>query len=361
MGQAVGVGEGARTGVIRVPAEELQRFCLDVLEASQVRQDVAAHVAGGLVQASLRGVDSHGVRLLPHYVRAVKVGRLNPQPAYRFTRTAAATARLDADHTFGHAAGMEAVQKAVGLANEAGVGHVAVYNSSHFGAAAYFALEIARHNMIGMALTNTDALMRSHEGRRAFLGNNPICLAAPCEGEEPFCLDMATSVLTFNKIRQLREEGLTAPSGTGANRDGIETTDPHEITMLLPIGGYKGYGLSMMVEIFCSLLTGMPYGPHIPKMFEAPLSQRRYLGHAVLAIRIDCFQDPAVFRKRLAEMMRELRREPACEAGTAVQVAGDPEKRMAAQRRREGIPLTLADAGNLKRLGEECRVRCEWA
>lgn len=338
---------------IVIPVESLRRFIKGVLLKAGVREDVAGYVTEGLMQTSVRGVDSHGVRLLPHYIKGVKGGRINPNPNYKFTRTSPSAGMLDADHTLGHAAGMEAAKKAIELANEAGSGHIAVYNSSHFGAAAYYALEIAKHDMIGMSFSNTDALIKTYGGKRPFLGNNPICFAAPCNGEEPFCLDMATSVVTFNKIKQWQEEGFSAPEGVGANKEGIETTDPNEITMLLPIGGYKGYGLSMIIEILCSLLTGMPYGPHIPKMFEAPMSERRYLGHFIIAMRIDCFQDKDLFKRRLSEMMLELRREPPLEARIPVRIAGDPEKEIAEERTEKGIPLRSTEYKALSKLGEE--------
>jgi len=338
---------------VLIPVKDLRRFVKEILSKTGVRNDVAESLTEGLIQTSARGVDSHGVRLLPHYLKGVKAGRINPDPKYKFKRTSPSTGLLDADHTFGHAAGIEAAKRAVELAKEAGTGHVAIYNSTHFGAAAYYALEIAKHDMIGMAFTNTDALVKTYAGKRPFLGNNPIAFAAPCEGEEPFCLDMATSVVTFNKIRQLRETKMPAPAGVGANKDGIETTNADDITMLLPIAGYKGYGLSMVVEILCGLLTGMPYGPHIPKMFEAPMNERRHLGQFVSAMRIDCFENKDIFKKRLSGMMNELRNEPAMDTDVPVQVAGDPEKRMASMRTRSGIPLTTAEYDAFKSLSKE--------
>lgn len=339
-----------------ISVKKLSDFVKNLLFKAGVRRDVADYVTEGLIQTSLRGVDSHGLRLLPHYINGVKAGRINPCPNYQFKKTSASTGLLDADHTFGHAAGMEAAKKAVELAKEAGTGHIAVYNSTHFGAAAYYALEIARQDMIGMSFTNTDSLLKTYAGKRSFLGNNPICFAAPCKDEEPFCLDMATSVVTFNKIRQLQDNGVQAPSGAGADKEGIETTNPKEITMLLPIGGYKGYGLSMVVEILCSLLTGMPYGPHIPKMFLAPMSQKRFLGHFISAIRINCFQDKGVFKERISVLMNELRNEPPLDKDIAIQVAGDPEKRHLAKRTNQGIPLELTEYTALKKIGEEYSV-----
>lgn len=340
-------------GEILIQADKLSNFIRTVLLKASVREDVAKYVTEGLVQTSLRGVDSHGVRLLPHYLKGVKGGRINPNPNYKFIRTFPSTGLLDADHTFGHAAGMEAAKKAIELANEAGTGNIAIYNSTHFGAAAYYTLEIAKHDMIGMSFTNTDALVKTYAGKRPFLGNNPISVAIPCKDEEPFCLDMATSVVTFNKIRQLREEGLPAPAGVGANKEGIETTNPNDITMLLPVGGYKGYGLSMVVEILCGLFTGMPYGPHIPKMFEAPMSQKRFLGQFIIAMRIDCFQDKEIFKRRLSEMMKELRNEPRFDKNIPIQVAGDPEKRSYTERCKKGIPLKLFEYGEFKKISEE--------
>lgn len=344
---------------IFVPVEKVSDFIKEILLKVGVRDDVATYVTEGLIQTSVRGVDSHGLRLLPHYLKGVKGGRINPNPKYRFKRTSPSTGMLDADHTFGHAAGMEAAKKAIELADEAGTGHVAVYNSSHFGAAAYYALEIAKHDMIGMAFTNTDALIKTYAGKRPFLGNNPICFAAPCDGEEPFCLDMATGVVTFNKIRQWREEKIPAPLGVGADKDGKETTDPDKITMLLPIGGYKGYGLSLAVEILCSLLTGMPYGPNIPKMFEAPMNEKRFLGHFISAMKIDCFQDKSAFKERLSLMMNELRREPPLDKSVPVQVAGDPEKRKAYERTKKGIPLQSKEYKTFKEMGDEYGIKFE--
>ncbi|MDD5269592.1 MAG: Ldh family oxidoreductase [Candidatus Omnitrophica bacterium] len=342
---------------ISVKADQLKSFAKDSLLKAGVREDVSEYVSEGLVQTSLRGVDSHGIRLLPHYLAAVKGGRINPDPNYKFKKTSASTGMLDADHTFGHAAGMEAVKKAVKLAEDAGSGHIAVYNSTHFGAAAYYALEIAKHDMIGFSFTHADSLMKTYGGNRAFLGTNPISFAAPIYGEEPFCLDMATTLFNFNKIKQMREKELKAPAGAGADSEGMDTTDPNEITMLLPAGGYKGYGLSFMIEVLCSMLTGMPYGPQISKMFAAPLSEKRLLGHFMIALRIDCFQEKEAFKKRMKRMADELRSEPVMKGVDRIRIAGDPEKEAFAKRTESGIPLSHAEARLLKAIADEYDTR----
>lgn len=325
----------------------------EILRKIDVRDDVSSHLIHALIESSLRGVDSHGVRLFPHYVKGVLGGRIQPNPTYRFHETSPSTGLFDADHTFGHAACREAAKKAVGMASRVGSAHIAVFQSSHFGAAATYALDIARRDMIGMSFTNTDALVKTYGGKSAFLGNNPICIAVPCEGEEPICLDMATSIVTFNKIKQLREQRLKAEPGIGADDQGNETTDPERISMLNPIGGYKGYGLSFMVEVFCSLLTGMPYGPFIPKMFEAPMDEKRNLGQFIVALRIDGFQEISAFKKRMAAFVQHLRKSSPSDPNQPVQVPGDPEKKMQKERLKTGIPLHPAELSVFHELGRQ--------
>lgn len=323
--------------------ENIRFLICELLKKEGVEYDNAKHVANGLVHASLRGVDSHGIRLLPHYLKALKAGRINPCPNYKFSRTSPATGILDADNAFGHAAGMRGVKHAVALALEAGVGAVAIQRSTHFGAASFFALEISKQDMIGMCFTHADSLIVPTAGRRRFLGNNPICFTAPCEGEDPICLDMATSVITFNEVLKLREENSEAPAGVGTDENGKETTDPHQIVQLVPVGSHKGYGLSLMVEILCALLTGMPFGPHIPKMYNASIEKKRNLGHFVLAIRIDPFIQLTAFKKRMQQLATELRKEPHLDPEVPIQVAGDPEKRISEERKKTGIPLRPVD------------------
>lgn len=327
-----------------------RKIIYEVLCKEDVNENVAAAVADGLVSTSLRGVDSHGIRLIHHYLMGLKAGRLNPNPVYQLDQRMPTAALLDADHTFGHAAGIEAVRHAMRMASEYGSGHVAVRNSSHFGAAAFFALEIAQNDMIGMSFTHSDALIIPYNGKRSFLGNNPLCFTAPVKGEKPFCLDMATSITTFNEIRRLRETGETAPDGVGADRNGNPSNDPNEITMLLPVGTYKGYGLSLMIEILCSTITGMHFGPHILKMFDGDIREKRRLGHFVSAINIEAFQPIDIFKERLAELLNELRNEPSKDSGNPVLVAGDPEKRSEEIRTASGIPVTEAELKKFQEL-----------
>lgn len=334
----------------------IKELFLSILEKENVRPDVAKFLVEGIVQASLRGVDSHGIRLFPHYLQGFIHGRLNRDPKYDFKLTSPSTGKLDGDHAPGHAAGAEGMMKAIGIASTNGIGAVAVHNSSHFGAAAYFAHMAAGEDMIGLSFTHATAHVVPFGGLRPFLGNNPICLVAPCEGEYPFCLDMATTVATFNKVQQYKELGNEMPPGWGVDEKGNETNDPNDLRSLLPIGGYKGFGLSMMVEILCGLLTGSPFGPNVSAMFGTPMDAKRLLGHFFLAIRIDAFEDPIMFKSRLKKMVDELRSEPSKDPEKPIIAPGDPEKKTWKKRSKEGIPVPEMVLNQFKQLAGNYKV-----
>ena len=336
----------------RVAQAAARSLAEDALKAVGVAADVAVETARALWLTSLRGVDSHGLRLLPHYVSAVEGGRLNPTPDFQFEQTTASTGRLDADHGLGHAAGMVAMRHAIELAKEAGVGLVSVRNSSHCGAMATYALEACQHEMLGLAFTHAAAKMRSAGATRPFFGANPICFAAPMADEEPYCFDSAPTPFSVNKVRQYAEEGRPLPPEVGADKDGRMTTDASLAEQVLPIGDYKGFGLSMMVEVLTSLLAGMPAGPEISSMFGDPLSARRNLAQFYGAIRIDAFEDVDTFKRRLQDMADKVRQEPRLDPEVPVQVAGDPEKRAQAERMQSGIPFSQTEFAALNQLAE---------
>jgi len=162
-----------------IPSNHIRNFLYTILKQEEVEGFSANAVADGLVHASLRGVDSHGIRLFPHYLAALKGGRINGKPQFSFDKTSESTGILDADNAFGHAAGLRAVKEVVDLADKAGMGSVSVKRSTHFGAASFFGLEIAKHDMLGFSFTHSDPLIPPTGGKKPFLGNNPICFWKP--------------------------------------------------------------------------------------------------------------------------------------------------------------------------------------
>lgn len=339
-----------------VPAENARRFVEDALLAAGTAEDVAEYVAEGLSIASVRGVDSHGIRLLPHYLDELEGGRINPEPEFDFEQTAPAVGTLDADHTYGIAAGMYGMEKAIELAEEAGAGHVSVRNSSHCGSMAYFGLEAAKNGMMGYATTHGTANSKTPGSKRPFFGNNPICITAPMADEEPFCFDSAMTPITFNKVKQHRDTGEPLPPGTAADEDGVETRDPHDADQLLYLGDYKGYGLAMSNDIINGLLSGMPVGRDISSMFGDPLSQRRKLGHYFSAVRTDAFVDLDEFRSRLQSLADDVRDEPRIDEDKPIRIPGDPEKEAKAERLDTGIPVPDHDLERFEAIADDLGI-----
>ena len=340
--------------MIRLDAALLKPILARHLGSAGVDRESLDHVVDSLVQTSLRGVDSHGIQLFPHYVRAARAGRINVAPRITIEDTGVSTAILDADHAFGHRAGADAIDHAVDLAAKTGVGAVSVRHSSHFGAAAYFALRAADRGFIGFAFTNADSLVKAFNARKAVFGTNPICFTAPLEDEGPLCLDMATSVISWNKVRVRRVSELRLLPDWAYDDDGMPTTDPAAARSLSPAGGYKGFGLGMMVEILCGLIAGGPIGTEILTMYTSPIEARRSLSHFFVAIDVGRFVDPAAFRSRLQALVGQIRSMPAI--ADTVMVPGDPEKLALVERSAGGIPVPAAVFDSLCETSQDFRA-----
>jgi ureidoglycolate dehydrogenase (NAD+) len=341
----------------RIEANTVYNFVEEALLKSGVHKDAATATAKGLWLATLRGVDSHGIRLLPHYLSEIQGGRINPTAVLRFEKTTSSTGRLDADCGLGHFAGIVAMRHAIELAAEAGSGHVAVNNSNHCGSMSYFAHEACSKDMIGTAYTHATPSMRSPNATTQFFGTNPICMAAPMANEAPFCYDGATTLVSVNKIRMHGDSDQEIPLGWGADKSGQDTTIAKEVTQLLPIGGYKGFGLAMMVDIFCSMLTGAPSGDQISKMFDNPSPEKRRIGQFYSAFRIDAFEDPDRFKTRLQEMAERIRNQPRLDDEVPVQIPGDPEKAHLADREANGIPIQAAVLSQFATIAQELKIQ----
>ncbi|MDR2123981.1 MAG: Ldh family oxidoreductase [Desulfovibrio sp.] len=322
----------------RFNPDALKKLIYSTLERKGADAGSCFHVSEAVVQASLRGVDSHGISLFPHYCAALQAGRINPHPRFRLVRAGAGAAVFDADHGFGQHAGAAAMQAAVDSAKECGVGAVSVKNSSHFGAAAYYGMQAARQDCLGLCFTNTNDIVLAFNATKPFFGTNPVCLAAPMADEEPFTLDMATSGLSMNKIRNCIRTGAFPAAGQAYDKEGKETRNPEAVRSLGPAGGYKGYGLGMMVELFCGMLTGGPVGPEIIPVGER-LDRPRYLSQFFAAVSVACFQEPQAFAARLQAVANAVRALPRADPDIPVMIPGDPEKHCRRQRLVTGIPV----------------------
>ena len=335
-----------------IQAEPLWQFLTRLFKKAGMPQSHALQVAESLVETSLRGVDSHGIRLVPHYVKEILAGRVNPRPKFVFHKTALGTGVLDADDSLGIPAGIFAIDQCMKLSKKTGIAAVAVKNSSHFGAAALYALRAARQGFVAFAFTHTESLVVPFGAKRPVLGTNPVCFTAPCAGEDPICLDMSTTNMTWNKLQMFKAAKASIPAGWALDKEGRITTDYRAAEFLTPVGGYKGYGLGLMVEILSGVLAGGKLGTELTPM--SPINnKKRNLGHFFMVINISAFDSPKRFERRMKSLATLLRHQKPAKGVRNVLVAGDPEKIMYRKRSKAGIPVDASLIEELNSVGKQ--------
>jgi LDH2 family malate/lactate/ureidoglycolate dehydrogenase len=326
---------------LRVTAGRLEAFCRAALEAAGARKDTASAATRAMMHGSRLGIDSHGVRLLEHYVKAIVGGRVNPRPSMRIRSETGAVAAFDADDAHGALAAYTAMSHAVNLADRFGIGAVAIRNSSHFGPAGAYALAAAEAGKIGLAFCNADRIVRLHGGAARFHGTNPIACAVPVPGARPWLLDMATSAIPYNRVRLYQSVGKRLPAGVASTADGRDTDDPAGAEMLAPLGGelgYKGAGLAGLVEILSAVLSGMRLSPELAPMAGPDFATPRKLGALVMALAPATFLPEDLYQDGMERYLELLRSSPA-RAGQRVLAPGDREWAEADLRAVQGIPI----------------------
>jgi len=346
--------KGAEGRIRVVRSSELLRFVQEVLVKVGVPSSDAHIVADCLLTANLSGIDSHGVVRLDHYIRRLKNGTIKARPALKFERKAPASGIMDGADGLGHVITYHACTRAMEMAAEIGSGTVVVKNSSHFGMAGFYLKRIATEGYAGIMMTPTDAFLIPFGGRKAFFGTNPVAVGFPTDGI-PVILDMSTTSIPFGKIALAQKEGRTIPADWGFNEKGEPETDPTEIVGLHPIAGAKGSGLAMIIDIFGSILSGMPWGPYINKMY-LEMEQPRRLGHFIYVLDIKRLMPLEQFKKRLGQMLRELNAMPPAVGFDRVSYPGQLEGERRRQREAEGIPIEPGLYQELEGLGERFKV-----
>lgn len=336
-------------------APELSAYVRDILEAGGASAPSAEAVARAVVDASSRGVDTHGVRLVPWYMLMLEGGRINKTPNVTFTQKASAVGHIDSDNGFGHLASFRAIEEGIALARTSGVAAVTVGRSTHHGASGVYALAAARAGFAAISMTHADPAVVPFGGTKSFYGTNPISFAVPAPGEDPMLLDMATSAIPYNRVHLRRATGAPLPPEVAMTKDGTMTVDPFEADALVPVGGagfgYKGAGLAAMVDILCSAFTGMGHGFTIPKLAGDDYSKHIPMGHFFLILNPAIFQALAAFDGRVGAFLQDLRNQPA-QPGKTVMAPGDVEKAEAARRAKNGIPIDRTTWASLKATAE---------
>ena len=345
--------------------DALQDFATRCFVAAGLAVHDAELVADTLIAAELRGVTSHGLVRLPVYLGNLKDGLVDARAEPALVADAPAVALVDGKRAMGQVASKFGMDLAIARAREHGIGAVAVRNSNHFGAGAYWAMLALPEQMIGVALTNGASAMAPTGGVTALLGNNPIAVASPAGSELPIVLDMAQTMVARGWIKLAAMRGQPLPNGWAQDAQGRPTTDPAAALdgSLLPIGGYKGYGLSVVVELLTAALSGAAMGPALENMgFTAGAHEEaRYpvhevggtgTGHFFAAIDIARFMPLDAYAARVDALVRTMKASQLAEGVEAILLPGEREFSTERSRRAEGLPLSEEVAAELRAASE---------
>jgi len=337
-----------------VQEKALRRFCEQVLAKLGVPAEDARVTTDVLVLADLRGIDSHGVARLGRYVSGLKQGTMKATDQSRVIREAKATALVDGGQSLGQVVGKKGMDLAIRKARDTAVGVVAVRNSNHY----------------GVSMTNAGPLVVPTFGRTSILGTNPISLAAPAMKEKAFVLDMATSTVPRGKVEVYNRLGQPMPHGWAVDETGRSSTDPARVLNalakrlgggLLPLGGegedlggHKGYGLALMVDVLCGVLSGAATGLQVYADEKKP-----NVGHFFMALDPTAFRPLDEFRRDMDRLARELKDSPRAQGQDRIYVHGEKSFARMEKFRKEGIPLDSKVVDGLKKIGTDLGIA--WA
>lgn len=338
---------------MRVAAGKIEAQLVSVFEAWGMSSEHAAVTAQMMVETDLRGVDSHGISMLPTYDKEFRAGRLNMRPQWKIVRDRPSMARIDADRSLGHPVSAHAMGLAVDKCRATGVGVVAVFNSHHFGAAGCYAKIAADRGVIGMVTSATRGVtLVPTFAAEPIMGTNPLAFAAPARRNAPFQLDMATTTVAAGKVKVHKLNHKPVPSGWVVDGDGRAVTDETEafrhvferpeggITPLggsRELGGHKGYGLAVMVHILGGTLAGASFSPLRNRTQRD--SDPHNIGHFFMAIDPGAFREEGEFESDLDDVIDVLHGAKRADPAQPVLVAGDPERLTRAERLEQGVPV----------------------
>jgi ureidoglycolate dehydrogenase (NAD+) len=337
-----------------IAAEKLQALVAGIFAAAGLPDADAHTVAASLVQANLRGTDTHGVSRTAQYVEMIERGEINPKPQLSLRLDLPALAVLEADRAAGAVAMTRAADLAAQKARTAGAATVLVRRTTHTGAIGAYARRIAEQGMAGIVLSASAPLMVYHGALKAGVATNPIAIAVPGGARGPVVFDMASSVIPLGRILQSRKTGEPLPPDAAVDRSGQVTTDAMAAAWPLPLGGAKGSGLSLMIECVTSLALGSPI---LAEYLESTEASRMHFQNAYLmAMDLARLGDPETYAQELARLEADLKALPADPALGGILLPGDRGDRMHARRQAEGIPVPEAVLADLRRLATKLGI-----
>lgn len=336
--------------VNHISDKNLKKFMSDILEAERVDSYSIKAVVDGLVYASLRGIDSHGVRLFPHYVEFISKGTKNINPKFKISKSSHSKITVDADGAFGLAAGHYAISEGMKISNDIGMCLAVVKNSTHPAALSSIIVKAVLDGFVVFGFANADSLMSTHGGKNVFFGTNPFAFGAPAIDVPYLMVDMAMTHFTWNRLKIYRELDLELPKNVAVDNDGNETTNPHLAKSLFPTGNHKGFALAAMVEVMTSGLAGGLISSEIAPMYDSSCNTPRGLSQSYLIInpgknnRFDTIGEGV---KHLAESLQ------SSENNKNIGLPGFLESKIEIERSNKGIPIDSATLEKLNYLSKK--------
>ena len=360
---------------VTVNDKKLLRFVENVFKTFDISKQDAHICADNLVLADLRGIPSHGVGRLKRYVDGMKNGTILPLAKPQVIHETPSTANVNGHAGLGQVVSHWSTQLVIEKAKKTGVGIVTVHNSNHYGIAGYYSQMILEAGLMGISMTNSAPLVVPTFGKEMIIGTNPISLTAPTKRNRPFFLDMATSVVPRGKLEVYDRLGKTMPEGWAVDSQGKVTTNATEVLKnmlaragggILPLGGegelfsgYKGYGMSVLVDILCGVLSGGAYGDMVDSKGPKGENQPAAVGHFFMALKIENFIDLETFKEKMDDFIDRLKGSAKADGANRIYIHGEKEYELFDKHTKEGVPLDDKTYQTLKAIGEERKVAFE--
>lgn len=338
---------------ILIPFEEMFAIGVAALELVEVPKKDAETTTDVLLCADMRGIHSHGIQRLTFYIPRLKKRLINPQPKIEVKSTAEAVKIVYGDDGLGPVVATRGMKEAIQQAKASGIAFIGCRDSNHFGAATPYVLMACKEKMIGIASSNAYPTMAPWGALDKLVGANPLAIGVPYEQNSPFLLDIAMSTSSRGRMRLMAERKQKMPKGWAVDSRGKSTTDPLAGLkgFVLPIGGHKGYGLAVAIDILCGVLTGAEFSTGVKSLIQQ-WEEPQHIGHIMIAIDPRRFMSLEMFSHRMKQLCSTLREAKRIDPQTPIFVPGEPEAKIENVSKTEGIPFDQMTFEILKGLSQ---------
>ena len=289
-----------------VKINKIRKKILEILNIHKINIKIFEDTIDGLIWSSLRGIDSHGLNLFPQYLKEIISGRINLKPNIKYRKKLNNFVSIDADHAMGHHACSKAVKYLINLSNKTGIAMGNVYNSSHCGAMSYFGFDNVKNGYLIIGMTQATPRVMLKNTKKVFYGNNPLSLICPINKKINFAYDSCITSISFNKIRYLDKKRKKLPPGVALDGLFKMTTDPKKAKYLMPIGDYKGTGLSLFVDILTGALSNMNMTNEVTSMYGDNIKNKRYLSQSFIVLNLKKICNLKNFKRNIYKLTNKI-------------------------------------------------------